>query len=107
MGKFNESVGSNLTSACPTVPPSSTGIGSATKDASTKSRVVQQPCSALCCLLSSGHVERRASIRTGFLALVIFATSCKPPSSSNSVSGTIETDEVRVASRYGGRVEKT
>jgi len=52
-------------------------------------------------------VERRASIRTGFLALVIFATSCKPPSSSNSVSGTIETDEVRVASRYGGRVEKT
>ena len=75
--------------------------------ASTKSRVVQQPCSALCCLLSSGHVERRVSIRTGFLALVIFATSCKPPSSPNSVSGTIETDEVRVASRYGGRVEKT
>jgi len=33
---------------------------------------------------------------------------CNPQqdSNSNSVSGTIETDEARVASRYGGRVEK-
>lgn len=30
---------------------------------------------------------------------------CKPTSPANSVSGTIETDEARVASRYGGRVE--
>jgi HlyD family secretion protein len=36
------------------------------------------------------------------LALV----SCKPNSHPTSVSGTIETDEVRVASRYGGRVNK-
>jgi len=32
---------------------------------------------------------------------------CKPATNANSVSGTIETDEARVASRYGGRVEKT
>lgn len=31
---------------------------------------------------------------------------CKPGQNSNSVSGTIETDEVHVASRYGGRVDK-
>lgn len=31
---------------------------------------------------------------------------CKPTQQSNSVSGTIEVDETRVASRYGGRVEK-
>ena len=34
---------------------------------------------------------------------VAFA-GCKPGQTSNSVSGTIETDEVHVASRYGGRV---
>ena len=33
-------------------------------------------------------------------------TSCSPSRNSGSVSGTIETDEVRVASRYGGRVER-
>lgn len=33
-------------------------------------------------------------------------SGCKPEHNSNSVSGTIETDETRVASRYGGRVEK-
>ena len=38
--------------------------------------------------------------------LVLAATGCKPDQNSNSVSGTIETDETRVASRYGGRVEK-
>jgi len=42
------------------------------------------------------------------LALALLASSCNPNDSSraHSVSGTIETDEVRVASRYGGRVEK-
>ena len=33
-------------------------------------------------------------------------TGCKPSHPTNSVSGTIEVDETRVASRYGGRVEK-
>jgi len=32
--------------------------------------------------------------------------SCQRPADPNSVSGTIETDEVHVASRYGGRVEQ-
>ncbi|HEU0009712.1 MAG TPA: efflux RND transporter periplasmic adaptor subunit [Verrucomicrobiae bacterium] len=34
------------------------------------------------------------------------AVSCQRPADPNSVSGTIETDEVHVASRYGGRVER-
>ena len=44
----------------------------------------------------------------GVFALALLASSCTPNDSSraHSVSGTIETDEVRVASRYGGRVEK-
>lgn len=33
-------------------------------------------------------------------------TGCQPGKNLNSVSGTIEVDETRVASRYGGRVEK-
>ena len=37
---------------------------------------------------------------------VLAAAGCKPPPTANTVSGTIETDEARVASRYGGRVEK-
>lgn len=37
-------------------------------------------------------------------ALAFLATSCGPSSDPQSVSGTIETDEARVASRYGGRV---
>ena len=41
------------------------------------------------------------------LVLTLAFTGCKPGQNSNSVSGTIETDEARVASRYGGRVEKT
>ena len=43
------------------------------------------------------------------IALVFFGAlvlSCEPDHGPKSVSGTIETDEVRVASRYGGRVEK-
>jgi HlyD family secretion protein len=39
--------------------------------------------------------------------LAVLAGGCSPASNPGSVSGTIETDEVRVASRYGGRVEKT
>jgi multidrug resistance efflux pump len=38
--------------------------------------------------------------------LALIGTSCRPNSDSESVSGTIEVDEARVASRYGGRVEK-
>ena len=38
--------------------------------------------------------------------LLLLLASCKPAPDANSVSGTIETDEARVASRYGGRVEK-
>ena len=39
-------------------------------------------------------------------ALTLLATGCSvaDPSRGSSVSGTIETDEVQVASRYGGRV---
>lgn len=49
----------------------------------------------------------KAITQTGFLALGLLLVSCNPARrSSNLVSGTIETDEVRVASRYGGRVEK-
>ena len=40
------------------------------------------------------------------LALLAGGCSVSDPSRANNVSGTIETDEVRVASRYGGRVEK-
>jgi HlyD family secretion protein len=40
-------------------------------------------------------------------ALALLAGGCSDNSKPGSVSGTIETDEVRVASRYGGRVEKT
>ena len=39
------------------------------------------------------------------LTLGLLVAGCKPEQPVNSVSGTIETDETRVASRYGGRVE--
>lgn len=44
----------------------------------------------------------------GVIALALLAGGCGADDSSRarSVSGTIETDEVRAASRYGGRVEK-
>jgi HlyD family secretion protein len=44
----------------------------------------------------------------GVVALALLAGGCSDDTASRarSVSGTIETDEVRVASRYGGRVEK-
>ena len=42
------------------------------------------------------------------IGLTLLAGGCSPKDSSRarSVSGTIETDEVRLASRYGGRVQK-
>jgi len=48
-------------------------------------------------------VEKRSLIIAAGLGLLL--VSCAHPDSS-SVSGTIEADEVRVGSRYGGRVEK-
>jgi len=42
----------------------------------------------------------------GAVAFAAALTGCKPAQETDSVSGTIETDEARVASRYGGRVEK-
>ena len=51
-------------------------------------------------------MDKNAFIQAGLLSLGVLLTSCKPASDANSVSGTIETDEARVASRYGGRVEK-
>ncbi len=41
------------------------------------------------------------------LVLALAGAGCRPTEISDSVSGTIETDQARVASRYGGRVEKT
>lgn len=41
------------------------------------------------------------------VALILAVGGCRPGQNSNSVSGTIETDEARVASRYGGRVQAT
>jgi len=40
-----------------------------------------------------------------FATVLVMFTGCKR-ADSNSVSGTIEVDEARIASRYGGRVEK-
>jgi len=51
-------------------------------------------------------VERRSLIRAAFLAFSLLLTSCNQDAQPNSVSGTIETDEARLASRYGGRVEQ-
>jgi HlyD family secretion protein len=47
-------------------------------------------------------------ILSGTIALTLLAAGCSVGDASHprSVSGTIETDEVRIASRYGGRVEK-
>jgi HlyD family secretion protein len=51
-------------------------------------------------------VDKIRLILAGLLTVLILGTSCTSNQKPTSVSGTIETDEVRVASRYGGRVEK-
>jgi HlyD family secretion protein len=50
-------------------------------------------------------VEKRFLILPAALGLGLLLTSCNRNSAPDSVSGTIEIDEARVASRYGGRVE--
>jgi HlyD family secretion protein len=45
-------------------------------------------------------------VAIALLATGLAAVSCKNEPHRNVVSGTIETDEVHIASRYGGRVEK-
>jgi HlyD family secretion protein len=57
-------------------------------------------------LLRSGGVQKGHLITAGLAALALCFCSCKPAAKNTFVSGTIETDEVRVASRYGGRVER-
>ena len=50
-------------------------------------------------------MHRHSLILAGcFLGLILLSTSCGPDSGGRAVSGTIDTDEVRVGSRYGGRV---
>lgn len=51
-------------------------------------------------------MDKKFSIRAVLLFFLLVGSSCERNSKLQSVSGTIETDEVRVASRYGGRVEK-
>ena len=54
--------------------------------------------------LLSAPVHKTVAVRYLLCALSFVAISCKR-SSDWQFSGTIETDEIRVASRYGGRVE--
>lgn len=49
---------------------------------------------------------RKTFLLTAIPALVFLAVSCTNGSDPQTVSGTIDTDEVHVASRYGGRVQK-
>src|SRR3954470_9768147 len=59
-----------------------------------------------------GRARNVAAVRTAFAVLVaaglVFGNACskfsKDPEAKGAVSGTIETDETRLASRYGGRV---
>jgi HlyD family secretion protein len=50
----------------------------------------------------------KAAKHAGLLALSLLLASCNPnqQQQNNIVSGTIETDQTHVASRYGGRVER-
>lgn len=50
-------------------------------------------------------MHSKSILQAAFLALALLTASCDR-NSNPQVSGTIETDEVRVASRYGGRVER-
>ena len=57
-------------------------------------------------LICSARVRTKAVSLASALALLLLTAGCEPAQNADSVSGTIETDEARVASRYGGRVEK-
>ena len=57
-------------------------------------------------VLRSRRVRTKTLALVSAIALTLGVAGCKPTPPSNSVSGTIETDEARVASRYGGRVAK-
>src|SRR5438067_3170671 len=58
-------------------------------------------------LLASRAVQIRIGLIKGaIIALALFGCSRNNTDYSRKVSGTIETDQVRIASRYGGRVEK-
>jgi len=48
----------------------------------------------------------KSVIQAGVLAMSFLLFSCSPKPGATTLSGTIETDEVHVASRYGGRVER-
>jgi HlyD family secretion protein len=51
-------------------------------------------------------VRPNTLLGVGILGVALVSAGCKPATPANSVSGTIEVDETRVASRYGGRVER-
>lgn len=51
-------------------------------------------------------VRLKTLFGVSLLGTVLGVAGCKPTASTHSVSGTIEVDESRVASRYGGRVER-
>jgi len=60
-------------------------------------------------LLSSARVQIKFGfVMGGVITAALLTGGCSGDNSSRarSVSGTVETDEVRVASRYGGRVER-
>jgi multidrug resistance efflux pump len=53
-------------------------------------------------------VHRGSSIFAGVIVILIGCVGCSPKNGRQPrISGTIEVDEIRVASRYGGRVTKT
>ena len=51
-------------------------------------------------------VNAKLFLRAGAFALALVTASCQHKGDPGAGSGTIETDEVHVASRYGGRVHK-
>src|SRR6185436_5665038 len=57
-------------------------------------------------LLLSAAVGYKRFWNWGLIGLALLGGGCRPASDPTLVSGTIETDEVHVGSRYGGRVEK-
>ena len=58
-------------------------------------------------LLPLPRVKSNSLLTAAASVLWLALAGCQSGQNSRSVSGTIETDEARVASRYGGRVEKT